>query len=79
MIRRIIDFTSILIFLWASMILGLWIIDSIIVPLSLPSGPVGSLLTNIAKPAISFAMVFLWLWIWKKIVEKRFWSALERK
>ena len=36
MIRRIVDFTLILLFMWACMILGLWIIDRIIVPLEIP-------------------------------------------
>jgi len=76
MTRRIIDFVFILVFVWACMLLGLWIIHTLIVPLSLPLGPFADGLT---KAAISVSLVLLWLWIWRKIVKKTFWSALKRR
>ena len=75
MIRRMIDFVMILIFVWACMLLGLWIIDSLIVPLNLPFS---KLTSDIAKALISVLLVLSWFWLWKKITEKIFWNALGR-
>jgi len=75
MIRRILDFVFILLFIWACMILGLWIIDSFIVP---PPGVIDSPLTATLKVAISAAMVLFWLWLWREIVKRMFWQTLRR-
>ncbi|MFQ6095105.1 MAG: hypothetical protein ACE5NN_03070 [Candidatus Bathyarchaeia archaeon] len=76
MIRRILDFLLILIFVWACMLLGFWIIDVVIVPWHLPFS---SLISNIVKPLISLLLVIFWLWLWKKIVENIFWTTLKRR
>jgi hypothetical protein len=74
MVRRIADFLLILIFVWACMLLGLWIIESYIVPLNIHP----ALLSNIAKPTISVLLVLSWFWLWRKIVRRVFWNALKR-
>lgn len=76
MIRRILDFVFILLFIWVCMILGLWIIDSYIVPLELP-GITNSILTATLKVLISAGMVLFWLWLWREIVKRMFWQALK--
>jgi len=80
-IRRIMDFVFLFIFVWACMLLGLWIIDTLIVPLPppLPIGPFEAALSNAIKAVISVLLVLLWLWIWREIVKKIFWSALKRR
>jgi hypothetical protein len=75
MIRRILDFVFVLLFVWACMILGLWIIDSYIVP---PPGVTDDTLTATLKVAISGGMVLLWLWLWREIIKRMFWQTLRR-
>ena len=75
MIRRIVDFTLILLFMWACMILGLWIIDRIIVPLEIPY--VHPLITATIKVGASSALAIIWLWIWREIVKRMFWHTLK--
>jgi len=79
MIRRILDFVFILLFVWFFMLLGFWIIDTMIVPLNMPLGSLGDGLSNIAKAVISVLLVLVWLWIWREIVKKTFWGTLKRR
>jgi hypothetical protein len=72
MIRRIMDFVLILIFVWACMIMGLWVIDSLIVPL------VDTVLISALKIIFSALLVLFWLWIWREIVKMMFWRVLNR-
>lgn len=79
MIRRISDIVLILLFVWASMILGLWIIDSLIVPLRLPiPGLIGDFATGVAKVVIGAVLALFWLWLWRTLVRWAFWRALRR-
>jgi len=79
MIRRILYFVFILLFVWFFMLLGFWTIDTWIVPLSLPLGSVRDGISNVAKSVISVLLVLLWLWIWREIVKRTFWGALKRR
>ncbi|MBS7614754.1 hypothetical protein KEJ18_03370 [Candidatus Bathyarchaeota archaeon] len=76
MIRRVLDFVLILLFVWVCMILGLWIIDRVIVPMDLP-GVTNSYLSAILKVGISTFLVLIWLWIWREIVKRSFWHAMK--
>jgi hypothetical protein len=76
MIRRILDFVFILLFVWACMILGFWVIDQEIVPMELP-GVTDALLTGILKVSISAGLVLFWLWLWREIVKRMFWRAMK--
>ena len=78
MIRRILDFVLILLFVWACMILGLWVIDRIIVPMQLP-GIADGLLTSIIRIGVSAGLVVFWLWLWREIVKKTFWHAMKKQ
>ena len=74
MTRRILDFVVILLFVWGCMLFGLWIIDNLIVPMSIPG--VSRYMVNIVQVVISAAMVFLWLQIWRWLARSIFWRAL---
>ena len=76
MIRRIFDFVFILLFVWACMILGLWIIDRVIVPMEIP-GVTSGFLTATLKVGASAGLVLLWLWLWREIIKKMFWHAMK--
>ncbi|HIE18782.1 TPA: hypothetical protein EYP75_03560 [Candidatus Bathyarchaeota archaeon] len=75
MIRRILDFVFVLIFMWACMILGLWLISGVIVPLELPWIN-NRLVTAIIKVSASFGLTLFWLWLWREIVKRMFWHTL---
>ena len=77
MIRRILDFVFILLFVWSFMILGFWVIDKYVVPLELP-GVTNNVLTATLKVAISASLVLFWLWLWREIVKRMFWQTLSR-
>jgi len=77
MIRRIFDFTLILLFMWICMILGLWLINEVIVPLELP-GINNRFITAILKVAASGGLALFWLWLWREIVKRMFWRALKK-
>ncbi|RLI35095.1 hypothetical protein DRO55_05665 [Candidatus Bathyarchaeota archaeon] len=78
MIRRVMDFVLIMLFVWASMLFGLWIIDTLVVPLRipLPENSLGDLLTATAKVLISAVLVLIWLWLWREIVRRTFWRLV---
>ena len=74
MTRRTLDFVIILLFVWGCMLFGLWIISSLIVPMSILG--VSRYVVNIVQVVISAAMVLLWLLIWRWLARSLFWRAL---
>ena len=74
MTRRIFDFVIILLFVWGGMLFGLWIISSMIVPMSVPG--VSRYLVNILQVVVSASMVLLWLLLWRWLARSMFWRAL---
>lgn len=75
MIKRILDFVNILIFVWISMLVGLWVINGVIIPWKLPE-PFSRGMTNVVQVVTSTILVFLWLYLWKRIATTKFWSAM---
>lgn len=75
MIRRILDFVLVLLFMWACMILGLWLISGVIVPLELPWIN-DRVVTATIKVAASVGLALFWLWLWREIVKRMFWHTL---
>jgi len=73
-IRRIMDFIFLLVFVWVCMLLGLWVIDTLIVPWGLPFG---SFWEALSRVVISVSLVLLWLWLWREIVKRTFWGTLK--
>ena len=78
MIRRLLDFTFILIFVWAFMLSGLWVIDKIVVPSEL-LGSFGNIASGIIRVSISATLVLLWLWTWREIVKRTFWRIIKQQ
>jgi len=78
MIRRVLDFAFVLVFVWSSLLLVLWSIDSLIVPLKMPQ-IMNDVLAGTLKVAISFLLVLLWLWFWREIVKRIFWRTVGRE
>jgi hypothetical protein len=76
MIRRILDFVFILLFVWACMIVGLWVIDHVILPMELP-GVTNAFLVGIFRIGFSAGLVLFWLWLWREIVKRMFWHAVK--
>lgn len=76
MIRRILDFVNILVFVWICMLLGLVIINGIIVPMRLPE-PLNRAMTNVMQVAISTFLVLLWLYLWRWMATRMFWRAIK--
>lgn len=74
MIRRILDFVILLIYVWGCMILGLWVIDAFIVPMAIPR--VNGYLVNVIQVVISASMVLLWLLMWRRLSKSMFWRAI---
>jgi len=75
MIKRILDFVNILIFVWISMLVGLWVINWMIIPWKLPE-PFSRGMTNVVQVAISTILVLLWLYLRKRIATTKFWNAM---
>jgi len=74
------DFVYLLLFVWACIFLGLWIIGLLIVPLKLGlPGLIGEVLASIFKVAASSLLVLIWLWIWKEIAKRMFWRIMKRQ
>ncbi len=77
--RRILDFVYIMLFAWSSMIFGVWLIDTFVVPIDLAiPGWWGTLLTSIVEVGISAFLVLLWLWLWRRLIRVTFWRTLKR-
>ena len=74
MIRRILDFVILLLYVWGCMILGLWVIDAFIVPMSIPG--VNGYVVNVIQVVISVSMVLLWLLMWRWLSKSMFWRAI---
>jgi len=75
MIRRVLDFVIILLFVWICSIGGLWLIDYWIIPLKIP-GIEQAYIVNIGQVEISTVLVLLWLLLWKKLATWMFWRAI---
>ncbi|RLI12956.1 hypothetical protein DRO35_01755 [Candidatus Bathyarchaeota archaeon] len=76
MIKRILDFVLILLFVWACMILGLWLINEIVVPLEIPWIK-NHIVIAIIKLVMSSGLALLWLWLWREIIKRMFWHTLK--
>ncbi len=75
MIRRVLDFVIILLFVWICSIGGLWLIDYLIIPLKIP-GIEQAYIVNIVQVVISTVLVLLWLFLWKKLATWMFWRTI---
>ena len=65
-------------FVWVSMMIGLWIIASFIVPFEIP-GLNDPVIVGSVKVIISLLLVMTWLWTWREIVRRTFWKTMRRQ
>ena len=75
MIRRVLDFVIILLFVWVCMMGGLWFIDYWLIPLEIP-GVDKRYIVNIVQVVISTILVLWWLLLWKSLASRMFWRAI---
>ncbi len=73
--RRVVDVVYLLLFVWASMLAGLKVIATFIVPMEIP-GAVNQYLTNILQVMVSTALVLMWLLIWRWLAKSIFWRNI---
>ncbi|MBS7644165.1 hypothetical protein KEJ26_06300 [Candidatus Bathyarchaeota archaeon] len=66
---------GILLFVWASMLFGIWIIWKFVVPLQLPNPVLG----GVTKVSIGTGLAVLWLWTWRKATITYFWRTIKKK
>lgn len=73
--RRVVDVMYLLLFVWASMLLGLKVIATYIVPINIPGG-VNRYLSNVLQVMISTTLVLIWLLIWRWLAKSIFWRNI---
>lgn len=65
---------------WASLLLGIYVLWWAIVPLTLPlAGLSGRIATNVSKVLAGLGMSFLWLFFWKKLAQWYLWRSLRNR
>lgn len=77
--NRVLSLIGIVIFVWLSLMLGLFIIVKYILELSIPlSGVVGGVATGIIRVVAAFSIAMFWLVLWKKMAEFYFWKNVRK-
>ena len=77
--RRFLRLIGILFFIWISMLFGLWLIVTLVLPLTIPVGGwFGRFLTSMARVVIGTSLAILWLWAWKKVEYAYLWRVLKQ-
>jgi len=76
---RVLSLITIIVFVWFSLIFGLFIMVKYILDLSIPlSGVVGSALTGIIRVVAASSIAIFWLVLWKKVAEFYFWRNMRK-
>jgi len=76
---RVLSLVSIIVFVWFSLMFGLFIIVKYVLELSIPlSGIVGSVLAGIIRVVAASSIAIFWLILWKKIADFYFWKNIRR-
>lgn len=76
---RVLSLIAIVVFVWLSLIFGLFIIIKYILEFSIPlSGVVGSVLIGIIRVVAAFSIAMFWLILWKKMAEFYFWKSIRK-
>jgi len=76
---RVLSLVSIIVFVWFSLMFGLFIIVKYVLELSIPlSGIVGSVLAGIIRVVAASSIAIFWLILWKKIADFYFWKNMRR-
>jgi len=76
---RALSLIAIVVFVWLSLMFGLFTIVKYILELSIPlSGVVGSVVTGIIRVVAASSIAIFWLILWKKIAEFYFWKNIRK-
>lgn len=76
---RVLSLIAIILFVWFSLLFGLFIIVKYILELSIPlSGVVGSVLAGVIRVVVASSIAMFWLILWKKIAEFYFWKNMRK-
>jgi len=76
---RVLSLVFIIVFVWFSLMFGLFIIVKYVLELSIPlSGIVGSVLAGIIRVVAASSIAIFWLILWKKIADFYFWKNIRR-
>jgi len=76
---RVLSLIAIIVFVWFSLLFGLFIIVKYILELSIPlSGVVGSVLAGVIRVVVASSIAMFWLILWKKIAEFYFWKNMRK-
>jgi len=76
---RVLSLIAIILFVWFSLLFGLFIIVKYILELSIPlSGVVGSVLAAVIRVVAASSIAMFWLILWKKIAEVYFWKNMRK-
>ena len=76
---RVLSLIAIVIFVWLSLIFGLFIVVKYILELSIAlSGVVGSVLTGIVRVVAAASIAMFWLILWKRLAEFYFWKNMRK-
>jgi len=72
--KQVVALSLILLFVWATILVGGWLIWTLIVPIELPNRA----LTGIIKTGLGTGLVVFWLWMWRKFAYEYFWRTIKR-
>jgi len=76
---RVLTLITIIVFVWFSLIFGLFIIVKYVLELSIPlSGAIGSALAGIIRVVAASSIAIFWLILWKKVAEFYFWRNMRK-
>lgn len=80
LLRRILPIVGIILVIWLLLLLGMFILASFIINLSVPiPGVSGQITTNILRVLLGLVMAVVWLYIWKKLAETYFWKSMSQR
>jgi len=76
---RVLSLIAIVVFVWFSLMFGLFIIVKYVLELSIPlSGIVGSVLAGTIRVVAASSIAIFWLILWKKVAEFYFWRNMRK-
>jgi len=76
---RVLSLIAIIVFVWFSLMFGLFIMVKYILDLSIPlSGVVGSALAGTIRVVAASSVAIFWLVLWKKVAEFYFWRNMRK-
>ena len=76
---RVLSLVAMVVFVWLSLMFGLFIMVKYILEFSIPlSGVVGSIVTGIVRVVAAVSIAMFWFLLWKKVAEFYFWKNVRK-